>query len=830
VKIAIIFGKRYLKESSYENDEVYEFVSAEAKVSIVIPVYNGANYLHEAINCALAQTYLNVEVVVVNDGSSDDGETERIALSYGDRIRYFAKENGGVATALNLGIEKMTGDYFSWLSHDDMYTPDKIEKQIKALREFGEQAVVFSDYCHVSPAGKLLHTYRVSSQGASNTRALLAISHEVVFHGCAFLIPRHYFERFGLFDLALRYTQDVDMWFRMAGNVPFIHVKEVLVRSRQHEEQDSQKHHDELALEADRVMSRMIRDLTMEEVGLYSGQSYTYLESKVHSFKKIGFENSAYRLLKHLYSSTMTHHEIERLSTLIQANAGIKEINHSPCDWERNLYPLLTKKKSKPRIVIYGGVWIRGGSERVLSAITGTLKDKYDWFIVSNDLLNKEGFPLPEEITQLRLRVGSMENLSEQLTVVCSLFDADLFMASPNFEIHLLPIYEKLRRLEIRSIACNFGHYYLPYIIEDLYPILERRTEAFRQASAVTWLTSFSANVYAQLNDNGALLPTPNTFPKSPIKAPKDKKIVLAVGRFNDPIKRLDRILKVFSKVLTSHPDAELLLVGPYQLNVRTDNRSKETIGELIARLRIPKDSMLFVGEQENVEPYYRKASVLLLTSESEGIPMVLNEAGTFGLPCVISDISGLEDMISDGENGYIVPQEDLDLMASKVSALLSDFDLRDRMGNRAYELVERFDRHRICERWDRLIDTVLTVQDQDELDALLNDRFMEPLADNEGFCKTVIREYERNLSLVIHNKGTHKAAQTLPIMEPSNYSEIEAEIKSEIEENYRASVHAEAYQQAAQEFANTVSWKVTRPLRWCKRFYVSARERLTRE
>lgn len=804
-------------------------MSAEPKVSIVIPVYNGANYLHEAINSALAQTYLNVEVVVVNDGSSDDGETERIALSYGDRIRYFAKENGGVATALNLGIEKMTGDYFSWLSHDDMYTPDKIEKQIKAIREFGEEAVVFSDYCHISPMGKLLQTYRVSPQGTSNTRALLAISQQVGFHGCAFLIPRHYFERFGWFDPTLRYTQDVDMWFRMAGNVPFIHVKEVLVRSRQHEEQDSQKHRDGLWSEADRVMSRMIRDLSVEEAGLYSGHSYTYLESKFHSFKVTGFEKSAYRLLKHLCSFVRTPKEIERVSTLIQANAGIKEINHSPCDWERNLYPLLTKRKSKPRIVVYSGVWIRGGAERVFSAITETLTDKYDWVIVSNDLLNKEGFPLPKEIAQLRLSVGTMENLSEQLAVVCSLFDADLFMASPNFDIHLLPVYEKLRGLDVRSIACNFGHYFLPYLIEGLYPILECRTEAFKQASAVTWLTSFSASVYAQVHDNGALLPTPNTFPKSPLKASKGNKVVLAVGRFNDPIKRLDRILKVFSKVLTSHPDAELLLVGPYKLNVRTDSRSQETIGQLIKRLRIPKDKMLFVGEQEHVERYYMKASVLLLTSESEGIPMVLNEAGTFGLPCVISDISGLEDMISDGENGYIVPQEDLDLMACKVSALLSDFNLRDRMGNRAYELVDRFDRQRICERWDRLIDTVLSVQDQDELDSLLSDRFMEPIADHEGFSRTVVREYERNLSLLINNKGTHIATQPLPVMEPSNHSEIEAGIQAEIEENFRASIHAEAYQQAAQAFSNTVSWKVTRPLRWCKRFYVSARERLTR-
>src|SRR5258708_19140804 len=65
------------------------------RVSIVIPVYNGSNFLAEAIDSALAQTYGDVEVLVINDGSRDDGETERIALSYGDRVRYIVKPNGG---------------------------------------------------------------------------------------------------------------------------------------------------------------------------------------------------------------------------------------------------------------------------------------------------------------------------------------------------------------------------------------------------------------------------------------------------------------------------------------------------------------------------------------------------------------------------------------------------------------------------------------------------------------------------------------------------------------------------------------------------------------
>ena len=117
----------------------------EKKVTIIIPVYNGSNYVREAIDSALAQTYKNIEILVVNDGSTDEGATRDICLSYGDKITYYEKENGGVSTALNLGIEKMTGDYFSWLSHDDLYYPDKIEKQMKELEKYDENTILYSN-------------------------------------------------------------------------------------------------------------------------------------------------------------------------------------------------------------------------------------------------------------------------------------------------------------------------------------------------------------------------------------------------------------------------------------------------------------------------------------------------------------------------------------------------------------------------------------------------------------------------------------------------------------------------------------------------------------
>lgn len=90
-------------------------------------------YMREAIDSALAQTYDNVEVIVVNDGSSDNEKTDAIARSYGERIRYFVKDNGGCASALNFGVPKMRGSYFSWLSHDDRYHPNKMAHQIEIL-------------------------------------------------------------------------------------------------------------------------------------------------------------------------------------------------------------------------------------------------------------------------------------------------------------------------------------------------------------------------------------------------------------------------------------------------------------------------------------------------------------------------------------------------------------------------------------------------------------------------------------------------------------------------------------------------------------------------
>jgi glycosyltransferase involved in cell wall biosynthesis len=223
------------------------------KISIVIPAYNASNYLAEAIDSALAQTYPNVEIIVVNDGSKDDGATERIALSYGDKIRYFSKENGGSSSALNMGIANMTGEWFSWLSHDDLYLPKKLENQVAYMNTLGldssaalSRHVFFTSWEFIDASGKTIGQYKEAEAMAQKLRNLphngylIAEPSDHIFHGCSCLIHRDVFAKIGCFDETLRLLNDVDLWFRIYSAGYKIHmIPEALVKGRVHKAQVS---------------------------------------------------------------------------------------------------------------------------------------------------------------------------------------------------------------------------------------------------------------------------------------------------------------------------------------------------------------------------------------------------------------------------------------------------------------------------------------------------------------------------------------------------------------------------------------------------------------
>ncbi|MBU3584083.1 glycosyltransferase [Polynucleobacter sp. 15G-AUS-farblos] len=238
------------------------------KVSIIIPAYNAGNYLRESINSAINQSYTNNEIIVINDGSNDSGLTEKIALSYGEQIKYFSKPNGGCASALNLGISKMTGEYFSWLSHDDLYKPNKLASQINFLRSIdNNNAILFSGYDVINENG--LYLYSVKPSFILNKIQLntpLAPLMRGLINGCTLLIPKNLLDQHGQFNERLLCTQDYEMWFKLFRVLPVYLSpgQEVLARVHQGQASNSSK---ELALrEGNTLWIGFLDELTEEEM------------------------------------------------------------------------------------------------------------------------------------------------------------------------------------------------------------------------------------------------------------------------------------------------------------------------------------------------------------------------------------------------------------------------------------------------------------------------------------------------------------------------------------------------------------------------------------
>ncbi|MEI6690164.1 MAG: glycosyltransferase [bacterium] len=206
-------------------------------VSIVIPVYNGTRYLCQAIDSALAQTHKNCEVIVVNDGSTDD--TEEIVKSYGNKIRYIGKKNSGVSDALNIGIIEAKGQYISWLSHDDVFEPNKIEQQVETLNEIDadlrNKTILFSNYRIINENADIVES--VNIENVHDVRKFQCHYYPVVkglVFGCTTLIPKNILIKEGLFDPSLRTSQDYDMWLRLFPKYNILFMKDYLLCSRKH--------------------------------------------------------------------------------------------------------------------------------------------------------------------------------------------------------------------------------------------------------------------------------------------------------------------------------------------------------------------------------------------------------------------------------------------------------------------------------------------------------------------------------------------------------------------------------------------------------------------
>lgn len=198
-------------------------------VSVVIATYNMAKYLGEAVESVLSQTYTNVEIIIVDDGSTDDTSALVTRWANDRRVRCIRQRNLGQSRAKNQGISLAAGEYVAFLDADDRWTPRKLEQQIVLFNEHPDVAVVYSDKQLIDEYGDKLKGGEAKCPQGRITSDLLVDNY--VNFGSA-VVRREVLEEFGGFDETLPMSIDYDLWLRISTVYEFRCVEEPLLEYR----------------------------------------------------------------------------------------------------------------------------------------------------------------------------------------------------------------------------------------------------------------------------------------------------------------------------------------------------------------------------------------------------------------------------------------------------------------------------------------------------------------------------------------------------------------------------------------------------------------------
>jgi glycosyltransferase involved in cell wall biosynthesis len=204
---------------------------ARPLVSVVIPSYNRAQYIAETIESVLAQTYPNIEVIVIDDGSTDD--TAKVVERFAHQIRYVIQENSERGASRNHGLRLATGEYIAFLDSDDLWLPRMAEQCVDYLEARPDVGVVYADAMQIDDRGNELRVLRVRGPSGQVTDSLLE---RTFIFMAAHLVRTSAVREIGGFceDRQLSGSEDWEMWVRLSLRTRFAYLPNIVGKVRTH--------------------------------------------------------------------------------------------------------------------------------------------------------------------------------------------------------------------------------------------------------------------------------------------------------------------------------------------------------------------------------------------------------------------------------------------------------------------------------------------------------------------------------------------------------------------------------------------------------------------
>jgi len=278
------------------------------KVSIVIPVYNAEKYLDECINSALNQTFQDIEIIAVDDGSTDN--SPKILKKYSDKIKIITKTNGGTATALNAGINKATGEWIKWLSADDALYPNAVKELILEAEKLQNKknVILYSNYDKIDSSGEVILQFIEPNYNDMNSFDfnVILLDH-FIGNGTTCLIHKSAFNKYGYFDEKIGFQEDYELWLRfcLQFSCRLYLVPKILAKYRIHEKQLTMVKVDKNLENTEQIRKLVLGRLSQEERQKYEIALFQYEKSSIkvqfrNFIKHILFETLPWSVSKHL--------------------------------------------------------------------------------------------------------------------------------------------------------------------------------------------------------------------------------------------------------------------------------------------------------------------------------------------------------------------------------------------------------------------------------------------------------------------------------------------------------------------------------------------------
>ena len=241
-------------------------------VSVVIPIYNSEKYLEECLNSVLSQTFQNIEIIAVDDGSTD--LSLEILKKFSDRVNVISQKNNGLASALNLGMSKMKGRWFKWFSPDDVMYPYTIETLVDEAKKYSDDTIIYSNWNVIDDVGNTLREFHESdynelSEFDYNIRLLDGQQINVN----STLIPSSLFDKCSIRELDDPVAIDYDFFLCSAllHGVKFHLISKSLVKYRIHSDQLSHKN---ISKTLDYILE--IKNEILQQLDVQLQNKYTY--------------------------------------------------------------------------------------------------------------------------------------------------------------------------------------------------------------------------------------------------------------------------------------------------------------------------------------------------------------------------------------------------------------------------------------------------------------------------------------------------------------------------------------------------------------------------